>query len=181
MSNQIDEYELTKGQKLAGNIISGVYTLVCGVFLLLVGLGIISPLTIENTALVAILITIGLVFFTTSLIQVNTVSLWLSFCFFTPATVTILVNATPLTYANLYPAYIAIPAVASLFTMFMSKAKKDHLKTILFFGALAGIFALESSDLVGWEVVIPAIVVFVGVLITVIAIKTRKEDTENEQ
>ena len=180
MSNQVDEYELTKGQKLAGNIISGVYTLACGVFLLLVGLSVIPSLTIENTALSAILITIGLVFFTTSLIQVNTVSLWLSFCFFTPAAVTILVNATELGYNNLYPLYIAIPAIASLFTMIMSKARKDHLKTIFFFGVFAGIFALQSSGLVGWEVVIPAIIVFVGLLITVLAIKSKREDADNE-
>ncbi len=180
MSNQVDEYELTKGQKLAGNIISGVYTLACGVFLLLVGLGLIPPLSIENTTLVAILVTIGLVFFTTSLIQINTVSLWLSFCFFTPAVVTILVNATDATYANLYPLYIAIPAVSSLFTMFMSKAKKDHLRVIFFFGVLSGIFALQSTGLVGWEVVIPAIIVFIGLIITVIAIKMKKEDNDNE-
>ena len=180
MSNQVDEYELTKGQKLAGNIISGVYTLGCGVFLLLVGLGLIAPLTIENTTLVAILITIGLVFFTTSLIQVNTVSLWLSFCFFTPSAVTILVNAGVGSYASLYPIYIAIPAIASLFTMIMSKARIDHLKTIFFFGVIAGIFALESSGLVGWEVVIPALIVFIGLLITVIAIKSKREDADNE-
>ncbi len=180
MNNQNEEMELTKGQRMAGNIIAGAYTVAVGIFLLIVGLGVINGLTIKNTALPAILLTVGLVFITTAIIQTNTVSLWLSFAFTVPAIVSFLNNFTDLSYAQLYPLYIAIPAIASLFTMIMSRAYRDHLKTIIFFGLIAIIFALDSVFNVGWGVVIPALVVFVGLMIVYAAVKINKSEEENE-
>jgi membrane protein len=180
MKNNRDEFELTKGQKLAGNMIAGAYTVACGVFLLVVGLGSIEGLTVSNTALPTILLTVGLVFLTTAIIQTNTVSLWLSFAFIVPAVVSYLNNFTPLGYAQLYPLYIAIPAIASLFTMLMSRSYRDHLKAVLFFGVIAGIFAIESSGAAGWGVVVPVLVVFVGLMIVFTALKLNKSEDDNE-
>ena len=177
MKNNSDDYELTKGQKLAGNIIAGSYTVACGVFLLIVGLGLIDGLTVSNTALPTILLTVGLVFLTTAIIQTNTVSLWLSFAFIVPAVVSYLNNFTPLAYAQLY---IAIPAIASLFTMLMSRSYRDHLKAVFFFGIIAGIFAIESSGAAGWGVVVPVLVVFVGLMIVFTALKLNKSEDDNE-
>ena len=95
MKNNIEDTELTKGQKLAGNLIAGAYTVLCGIFLLLVGLNLFDGLSIGNTALPTILLTVGLVFLTTAIIQRNTVSLWLSFAFIVPAVVSYLNNFTP--------------------------------------------------------------------------------------
>lgn len=180
MNNSTQEFELTKGQRVAGNIIAGAYTVVCGVFLLLVGLNVFGGLTISNMALPTILLTVGLVFFTTAIIQRNSVSLWLSFAFFVPAVVSYLANFTELTYGRLYPLYIAIPAIASLFTMFMSKAYRDHLTTVIFFGVIAGVFALQSSGLTGWGVVIPVFVVLLGLAIVWTALKINKQEDDNE-
>lgn len=178
--NNNEEYELTTAQKRAGNIIAGAYTALCGVFLLLVGFNLIHPLTIENTTVWAILITVGLVFLTTAIIQKNTVSMWISFAFITPAIVTALNNFTPLTYANLYPLYIAIPAIASAFTAIISKDKYMHLKIVAFFGIIAGIFALQSSGLLSWSVVLPVLLILVGAVITMFAIKKTSKENENE-
>ena len=58
MKNNIEDTELTKGQKLAGNLIAGAYTVLCGIFLLLVGLNLFDGLSIGNTALPTILLTL---------------------------------------------------------------------------------------------------------------------------
>ena len=182
MKNNIEDTELTKGQKLAGNLIAGAYTVLCGIFLLLVGLNLFDGLSIGNTTLPTILLTVGLVFLTTAIIQRNTVSLWLSFAFIVPAVVSYLNNFTPLTYARLYPLYIAIPAIASLFTMIMimSKAYSDHIKIVIFFGVIAAVFSLQSSSVAGWGVVIPVLVVFVGLAIVYTAIKMNASEDEDE-
>ena len=180
MKNNIEDTELTKGQKLAGNLIAGAYTVLCGIFLLLVGLNLFDGLSIGNTALPTILLTVGLVFLTTAIIQRNTVSLWLSFAFIVPAVVSYLNNFTPLTYARLYPLYIAIPAIASLFTMIMSKAYSDHIKIVIFFGVIAAVFSLQSSSVAGWGVVIPVLVVIAGLAIVYAAIKMNASEDYDE-
>ena len=173
--NNNEEFQLTEAQRKAGNVVAGAYVVLCGIFLLLVGLNLFAPLTLENSVVWAILIAIGLIFFTTALIQKNTVSMWLAFTFIAPATVTILNNYTALTYAQLYPLYIAIPAISSIFTAIISKDRYFHLKIIAFFGITAGIFALQSSGLVGWGVVIPVLLVLAGLIITLLAIRGNRE------
>ena len=181
MSNNVnEEFELTPSQRIAGNVIAGAGTLLCGLFLLLVGFGVFSPLTVEEVWLCAILFAVGLVFVVTALVQKNSVTMWLSFAFIVPGVVNCLCTFTHLTYAQLYPLYIAIPAIASFFTMFLTGAYSAHGKTILFFGVLAGIFALNSSALWGWNIVVPIIVVFVGILIMLVALKAKKGDNDNE-
>ena len=167
--------QLTQAQKIAGNIVAGVYTVACGVVLLLAGLGVFGEVSVGMLALPTVLLTLGLVFLTTAIIQRNSVSLWLAFAFITPAVVSYLASFTDLTYSQLYPLYIAIPAICSLFTMPMSGVNRDHLKTIAFFGIIAGMFALNSSGLLEWKVVLPMLLVFVGLCIILVAITARRE------
>ncbi len=166
---------LTRAQKIAGNVIAGVYIIACGLVLLLAGVGVFGEVSVGKLALPTVLLTIGLVFFTTAIIQRNSVSLWLSFAFITPAVVSYLANFTVLTYAQLYPLYVAIPAICSLFTMPMSGVNRDHIKVIAFFGIIAGLFALNSSGLLGWKVVLPMLLVFVGLCIILLAFMARRE------
>jgi hypothetical protein len=182
MSNNVnEEFELTPSQRIAGNVIAGAGTLLCGLFLLLVGLGVFSPLTVEEVWLCSLLFAVGLVFIVTALVQRNSVTMWLAFAFIVPGVVNALCTFANFTYAQLYPLYIAIPAIASFFTMFLTRSYSAHVKTILFFGVLAGIFALNSSSLLGWNIVVPIIVVFVGVLIMLVALKAnRKGENDNE-
>ena len=175
-----NELVVTAKQKLVGNIIASAYTVLCGVVLLIVGLGIIDGLTIKNMALPTILLTVGMVFLTTAIIQKNSVSLWLSFVFLVPSVVSYLANFTSLTYGQLYPLYIAIPGICSLGTLPLVGPNKDLLRTAIFFGLLGGIFALRSSGLLGWEVVLPILLVFVGLLIAYVAIATKRSVNRDE-
>ena len=175
------QIEPTKGQRMAGNITAGAFVVLCGVFLLLVGLGVFDGLSLGNVTFVAIFYTLALAFITGAFIQKNTASLWIGTAFAVPATVTLLNNFTSLTYAQLYPLYIAIPAISCAVTLILSRAFIDHLKVILFFGVIALMFALQSSGLVGWGVVVPLLVVFVGLMVIIVAIRGRKNgDDDNE-
>ena len=175
------QIEPTKGQRMAGNIAAGAYVVLCGVFLLLVGLGVFEGLTIGNVTLIAIFYTLALAFITGAFIQKNTASLWIGTAFAVPATVTLLNNFPALTYAQLYPIYIAIPAICCAVTMILSRAYADHLKVILFFGAIALIFALQSSGLVGWGVVAPLLIVFIGLMVIIVAVRGRKNGDEDNE
>ncbi len=170
------EIELTPSQRRASNIVAGAYLVACGVVLLLVGLGVIGSVTLKQTWLPIVLTALGLIFFTTGLMQGNVVSVWLAFVFLVPAGISYLAVFSSLSYAQLYPFYIAIPAICSLFTVILSrKAVADHLKVIVFFGVIAGAFALNSFGLVGWAVTLPIVLVFVGLVIITSTIKHRKE------
>lgn len=176
--NNLDNAELTKTQRLAGNLTAGFFIIACGIFLLLVGVKVI-PLNVYELIVPSLLATVGLVLGITGLIQINTVSLWCSFAFLVPSIVSLLVVFTPLKYSQLYPMYIAIPAIASLFTMLMSREFSDHLKVILLFGVLALIFFLASFKILHWAVILPLLVVFIGLIIVYVAVKSAKNE-ENE-
>lgn len=175
------QIEPTGAQRTASNIAAGAYVILCGVFLLLTGIGIFDGITIGNVTLIAIFYTLALAFITGAFIQKNTASLWIGTAFAVPATVTLLNNFTALTYAQLYPLYIAIPAICCAVTMILSRAYADHLKVILFFGVLAVVFALQSSGLVGWGVVVPLLITFVGVTVIVVAIRGRNNGDEDDE
>lgn len=174
-----DEIELTPEQKLLGNVIAGLYLVACGVVLLLVGLGVFGSVTVGSMWLPTVLLTLGLIFFTTGLIQGNVVSVWLACAFMVPAAISYLANFTPLTYARLYPFYVATPAICSLVTAALSRrAVKEHLKVGCFFGIIAAALALKSFGVCGWSVALPVIVVFIGIVIIFSAVKRNKENEE---
>ena len=174
----MEELVVTRKQRLAGNLTAGATVIVAGLVLLLAGTGVI-PVSIRILAVPVLLSAVGVTLLAAALIQRNSVSLWISFAFTVPALVGYLVGFTTATYGQLYPLYIAIPAIASIFTMCMSRCVKDHLKVILLFGVTAALFALNSSGLVGWGVALPLIVVYVGCIILYLALKSF-HTTENE-
>lgn len=181
--NENEEIELTPLQRVTGNIVAGALIVLCGLFLLLVGVKVI-PLKFADVAPAACLFAVGLTLLVTAFIQRNTVSLWLSFAFNVPAVISLFAAYTSFGYGNLYPFYIAIPAIASLFTLFLSTSKAEHVKVVLFFGMLAFLFALNSLMHVGWGIVIPLLVVFAGLLILYVAVcsvwRDKKEKNERE-
>ena len=178
MSN-IEDFEITRSQRLAGNITAGAVTVLCGLFLLLCGVGVI-PLSVQKIVLGSLLLSVGLVFLITGFIQKNTVSIWLSFVFITPAVVEFLAKFTPAGYDSLYPMYIAVPAISSFFTMLYSRCFRSHIFVILLFGITAFLFSLNSSSLLGWAVVLPMIIVFAGLIIILYTLKLFKEDPEDK-
>lgn len=180
MRNDSDEIqELSAGKRLACNLSAAGVVLAAGLFLLLCGLHVI-PLRLSLVVCCAILTAVGLMFLISAIISRNSVSFWLSFCFLVPALVEVIQKSTAAGYGNLYPLYIAIPAVASLFTMLFTRAWKSHLPVLLLFGVPAAIFALQSGGVTGWAVVLPVLVLYIGCLMLVLAIQHKKEDTKDE-
>lgn len=173
--SEMEELELSRTQKFAGNIIAGALTVLCGLFLLLCGLDVFEIAVLDVLA-ASILSTIGLVLLITGIIQKNTVSLWVACAFLVPALVEVLTHYTNLTYGNLYPLYIAIPAISSLVAMAYSREWRAHIVPIVLFGAIAFLFALKSFDIAGWGVVIPLLLVFLGCGIILYAFKVSKKE-----
>lgn len=180
MNQELDEVrELTAVERLACNVTSAGIVLLAGVFLLLCGVNVI-PVKVSVALCGTLLFAVGLMFLCNALISRNSVSLWLSFCFLVPALVELLVKTTRAGYAELYPLYIAIPAAASLFTMLFTHAWAAHLWVIALFGIPAGIFALSSGGVAGWSVVIPVLVLYVGCILLVLALRGKKKDDKDE-
>lgn len=175
----MEELVLTRKQRLAGNLTAGAAVIAAGLVLLLAGADVIKA-DVKVLAAPVLLSAVGLSLLVTALIQRNVVSLWVSFAFTVPALVSFLAAFTSVGYKELYPLYIAIPAIASLFTMPMSRSLRDHGKVVLLFGVTAALFALNSSGLLGWGVVGPLLIVYVGLLIVYAALKSHKKETKEE-
>lgn len=176
----MEELVLSRRQRLAGNVTTGALVIAAGIILLLSGTGVIKA-DISVLAVPVLLAAIGLSLLFAAIIQRNTVSLWISFAFTVPSLVSFIVGFTETGYGELYPLYIAIPAIASFFTMLMSRNFRDHIKAVLFFGVTAALFALNSSGLVGWGVALPLIIVYVGLIIVYFAVASAKMETKEEE
>ncbi len=176
----MEELVLSRRQRLAGNVTTGALVIAAGIILLLSGTGVIKA-DISVLAVPVLLAAIGLSLLFAAIIQRNTVSLWISFAFTVPSLVSFIAGFTETGYGELYPLYIAIPAIASFFTMLMSRNFRDHIKAVLFFGVTAALFALNSSGLVGWGVALPLIIVYVGLIIVYFAVASAKMETKEEE
>lgn len=179
MQNVSDEIqELSPARRLACNLIAAGVVLLAGLFLLLCGLDAI-PVKVSKAICGTLLCAVGLMFLASALIGNNSVSLWLSVCFLMPALVELLVKTTHAGYAELYPLYIATPAAASLVTMLFTRCVAGHLPVILLFGVPSGIFALRAGGVAAWSVVVPVLVLYVGILMVILALKGRKKDDKD--
>ena len=179
-NDELDELkELGAGRRLVINISAAAIVLLAGLFLLLCGVGVLG-VEMKKAVCGTLLFAVGLIFLVSALVGKNSVSLWLSFCFFVPALVELLVKTTKAGYAELYPLYIAIPAIASLFTMLFTHEWLAHITVFGVFGVPAGIFALQSGGNVSWAIVGAALVLYAGLIMLMLALKRRKKDNENE-
>lgn len=169
MNEEKDLSELSPRKMMACNITAALIVIAAGIFLLLCGVHVV-PVPASKALIGTLLCAVGLSLLCSALIQGNSVSLWLSACFLVPALVELLVKATHLGYAELYPLYIAIPAIASLCTMLLTHEWTTHCVVAALFGVPAMLFALRSSGLVGWGVVVPLLVVYAGAVMLVVAV-----------
>lgn len=83
MNETTDELNLTRKQRLAGNLTAGGCVIVAGLILLLAGTGVI-PASVRQLAVPVLLSAVGAALLLTALIQRNSVSLWISFLFLVP-------------------------------------------------------------------------------------------------
>lgn len=171
MTEEEKYVELSKGKRFASNLTAAVGLFLCGAVLLVFGIG-GESWGISVVLLVApvILLAIGLIFLVSSLIQVNTVTLYISVLFLVSSLVSFLANLTDITYATLWPLYVAAPAVASLFTMFMSGEYRFHIRMICVFAVPALLFALFACGIWSVGVLIPSLIMYAGLLALYVAL-----------
>jgi len=180
--NEAEILELSKLQKLVQRIAAITLVALGGLFLLLCGVVYALPHILTILA-ATILLTGFLVFLFCGILGKNPVSVWISLAFLTPFIIELLTNLNLVTYAQIYPLYIAIPFIASLITGAIWRDLRPHAWVMTLFGGAAGIFALQSSGLLAmaenlnpWVIVVPlASVLFVGCIVWIAVKLTRKK------
>lgn len=155
-----EEYtEISRGKRFVSNLIAAIGIFVCGAILLIFGI------VGDNVVLLiapVILVSLGLIFLITSLIQFNSVTLYLAVLLLVCAIVSFVANLTEATYGMLYPFYIAAPAIASAFTMIMSKDYKFHARIIFLFAVPSVFFAFFAAELWSVVILVPALIMYAG-------------------
>ena len=165
MTEEEKYVELSRGKRFASNLTAAAGLFLCGAVLLVFGIGGESwGVSVVSLIAPVVLLSVGLIFLVSSLIQVNTVTLYISVLFLVPAFVSFLANLTDITYASLWPLYVAAPAVASLFTMLMSGEYRFHIRIICIFAVPALFFALFASGIWSVGILIPALLMYAGLL-----------------
>lgn len=156
---------LSRKKRFACNIIAAALIFACGGVLLVFGIiGGTIGVGVSVIVVPLLLLTGGLILFITSLVQMNTVTFYLSIIFFVCSIVGFLAHFTPLTYGMLYPLYIASPAIASLFTVLMSGEFRFHLRIILVFAVPSVFFALFAAEVWTAGILAPALVMYAGLV-----------------
>ena len=164
MAEENANIEITAGKRFASNLIAALTIILCSVLILLCGLDVFS-VSVGLVIAPAVLASLGIILLSNSFIQSNTVSLYLAVLFIMFAVVSILANFVEgLSYGELYPLYIAAPAVSSLATMLMSKNYFTHIKIAMIFGVPAFVFFMQSFGIWNWGITVAAIMMFVGVI-----------------
>ena len=170
---------LTKKQKIAGNVSMGVLLVAAGVILALAGAGVIH-VSVRKIAAATILLAFGTGVLIGALIAKNSISMWIAGVILSCALTSLLVAVTPASYYNLFPIYIAAPAVGCALSVIFADAKLACVKCGVFFSVLAGLFALASSGLCGWGLTGGLIAAFGGVCVIAYAVGIfLKKDQDN--
>ncbi|MBQ7227338.1 MAG: hypothetical protein IJX05_02940 [Clostridia bacterium] len=173
------KYTLSPKKRFICNLIAAIGILTCGAVLLVFGIiGNGVGVYVSQLIVPVILLTIGLIFMITSLIQMNTVTFYLAIVFLVCSLVSFLAHFTPLSYGMIYPLYIASPAIASLFTMIMSKEYAFHLRLIFLFAVPAVFFQLFATELWSLSVLVPVLLMYCGLVVLSFALSANSVSEE---
>ena len=166
----------TRGRRSAANILSALFIVLYGVFLLLYYKSEVfgAGERIGTMWLTALLCAIGLSALISGIFRKNIVTFWLAWPFIVCAAVNVAVYLGWGSYAQLYPCYVMIPAVASAFTWLFSRAKASHLKIIIFFSAISLACFLQSTGALDWWFALIIGVIAVGLMMMVTALTARR-------
>ncbi len=175
-----DVLPLSKVQKMACNIAMGVLLLVASLILILAGTDVID-VSIKSIAAPTLLFGIGLGILFSAIIAKNSLSMWLAGVVLTCGFTSLLAITTSAGYENLYPLYIAAPAIGFIFSMPFADAKFPLLKAMGFFGGIAAVFSLQSSGTCGWGLTCGILAAFGAVCVILYAIDAyfKKDNDEN--
>lgn len=170
---------LTKKQKAVSSAVMGVLFLAAGVIIVLASTDVIPGG--GAVAAPTVLFALGLSVLFGAVIAKNALSMWLAGVLLACGTTSLVEMLTTATYGNLFPIYIAAPGIGCVFASVFAEAKLPQIKTIVFFGALAGIFSLASSGLCGWGLTGGLLAAFAGVVVLYLAVEgyLRRDKTEN--
>lgn len=171
MTDEETYKEIPRAKKLASNIVAAAIVFAAGT--LLFALGLATDISMSKLIVPVVLAALGLMLFVSSVIQFNTVSMYLSMLFLVCSAVSFVAHFSPVGYAQLWPTYILAPAIASVATMFMSGDYKFHLRLIVLFGVPAVLLSLMSFEVLDLRVVVPALIMFAGLAALYAALAVR--------
>lgn len=155
---------LSKKQKAVCTAVMGVLLVAAGVMIILAATGIIDA-PVKSVVAPSILFAFGVSMLVSAIISKNSISMWIAGVILSCGAVSLFASVTPATYGNLYPIYIAAPGIGCLFSIWFAEAKFPPIKVMLFFGALAGVFSLNSSGACGWGLTGGILAAFIGVCV----------------
>ena len=171
---------LTKKQKCACNIVMGVLLITAGIILVLAGADVIH-VSARLIAAPTILFGFGLAVGLSAIIAKNALSMWLAGVILSCGLPSLIVAVTTLGYSNVYPIYIAAPALGCVFSVWFAEAKLPQFKCMAFFGVIAGLFALASSGVCSYGLAGGLVAAFCGLCVIAIAVEAylAKEKDKN--
>ncbi len=164
-----DVLPLGKKQKYCCNIVMGVLLVIAGIILVLAGTDVID-VAVRKIAAPTVLYAFGAAILFSAIIAKNSLSMWLSGVILTCGTVSLFAVVMPAGYGELYPMYIAAPGIGCVFAVWFAEVKFAQIKAMIFFGALAGAFSLQSSGLCAWGLTSGVLAAFAGVCVIVYAV-----------
>lgn len=171
---------LTKKQKCACNIVMGCLLVTAGIILVLAGCDVIHA-SVRDIAAPTILFGFGLSVLFSAVIAHNSLSMWFAGVVLACGLTSLLSVTTTAGYSNLYPIYVASPAIGCVFSVWFAEIKLNQIKAILFFGILGGILMLGSFGACGYGLVGGLLASFGGLVVIAIALETYlKKDNVND-
>ncbi len=172
-----DVIDFSPAQILAGKITAIVVMAMLIIWYILVALSVI-PVSFWGVFTGSLVGAIGLILIVSGAIQRNSVSVWLSFPFLVPAVIEFLTEFSVCQYYEIYPLYIAIPAIASLVCLTFAGGKSAHVKVLIFFAIEALCYLFNVLGLI--PIYVSIIISSAWFLITIIYIFIRIFRSANE-
>ena len=166
---------LSLAKKTACNIIDCIVALAAIAVILLAYFGVIN-LDFGKSVTGIALAAVGLIFFINALVQGNSVSMWLAFCFLIPAAISFACKLFGCSYAKLYPLYIALPGLACLGAMIISREFLRLLAAAAIFVLAGAIFLLQVFGVLSLGYTFIILVAYIVLLAALFIIYLRKGD-----
>ena len=164
---------LSPAKKIACNVIDAVIAVAAVVIVVLSYFGAIG-MDFGKTATGTILAAVGLIFLLNAIIQGNSVSMWIAFCFLVPSAISFACKVFGCSYAHLYPLYIALPGIACLGAMIISRQFIKLLSAAALFIVAGAIFLLEVTGVLSVGYTLLVLAGYLALLVVLLIIYLRK-------
>lgn len=171
---------LSKKQKCACNIVMGCLLVAVGIVLVLAGCDVIKA-AVRDIAAPTVLFGFGAAVLFSAVIAKNSLSMWFAGVVLACGLTSLLAVTTAAGYGQLYPIYIAAPAIGCVFSLWFAESRLPQIKAILIFGGMGAIFALGASGACGYGLVGGLLAAFGGLVVIAIALEAylKKDKTDN--